>query len=180
MLTYCCVVDTSCGPAHADKLGYGKVILLFRCRIQPTKNSAATTHDLAFIEELWPYTPPHQDIMAEAFGCSMFYSVSPHKVYYVISTADILAPAAIMRDPVHPTIPYGGLRGKKMANPDAKEDSAGRKGTGSCLYRLNVWAMKWGTRSDPARLTKFRYGVQQSCTGGQAEEEERGGGRGGG
>ena len=45
-------------PAHADKLGYGKVILLFKCRIQPTKNSAATTHDLAFIEELWPYTPP--------------------------------------------------------------------------------------------------------------------------
>ena len=23
--------------------------------------------------------------------------------------------------------------------------------------------MKWGTRSDPARLTKFQYGVQPSC-----------------
>ena len=102
-------------PAHAAKLGYGKVILLFKCKVQPVDNAPLENHDLAFIEELWPYTPPYRDIMAEAFGCSMFYSVSPHKAYYVISASDILAPAAIMRDPVHPTIPHGGLRGKKMA-----------------------------------------------------------------
>jgi len=49
--------------AHFDNVSYGRLILVFKCRLASNLSHPQLTveRDLAFIEELWPYTPAHND-----------------------------------------------------------------------------------------------------------------------
>jgi hypothetical protein len=128
-------------PAHTK--GYVQIIMFFKCDICPTKG--AEQHMLAFVEELWPYTPPTSDLLHDEYGCSILYSTHPHPAYYVVPIDSILGPAAIMRDPCTPTILPHGLRGVSKRNPSAVCDKiVGDKG--SRLYRLNAFCMQWGDK----------------------------------
>jgi len=77
------------------------------------------------------------------------YSTTP-KVYYVIDAWRILGPAPIMRNAVHPTIPFRTLplsvQQRKREYPSASEDSKPGEGDGSPQWIVNMWAMMWGTK----------------------------------
>ena len=105
-----------------------------------------------FSEELWPYTPPTEDILQSNYACDMLYSTTPTPAYYVVNVNSLLGTADIMRHPCTPTIPHDGLvaanktRGVKTKNPNASADTNPGDGTGSALFRLNAWCMQWGQR----------------------------------
>ena len=40
-------------PEHVAKVGYGRLILLFKCDIAPNSHTSPEMHEVAFIEELW-------------------------------------------------------------------------------------------------------------------------------
>ena len=66
-------------------------------------------------------------------------------MYYVIDTRRILRPAPIIRNPVHPSIPYGVLSKSLSARardfPHAKEDFKAGRGDGSSQWIVNMWAL---------------------------------------
>ena len=131
---------------HAHTKGYVRLILLFKCEIQIAEGMRAEEHSVAFVEELWPYTPPTSDLLQDEYGCTMLYSTHPHPAYYVVPIDSILGPAAIMRDPCMPTIPPHGLRGVSKKNPSAVCDRMLGDNKGSRLYRLNAFCMQWGEK----------------------------------
>jgi hypothetical protein len=135
---------------HEAELGYGRLVMLFKCWFNVKQGSPLVQRDLAFIEEFWPYKDPSGvDTLCDDFGCTRLYSTSPQKVYYVIDIGLILGPAPITRDPVNPTIPHGAFKGfsalrRQTEYQDARPDT--RKGSrdGSPLYIVNKWAFRWG------------------------------------
>ena len=46
-------------PDHFAKLSYGRLIVTFKCRVAPDLRRHQKTREksLAFVEELWEYTP---------------------------------------------------------------------------------------------------------------------------
>ena len=108
-------------------------------------------HDLAFIEELWQYTPPTQDALQDEYGCTLLYRTSPMATFYVIRADEILGPAAICRNTAPPRIPTAGLgkvaerRRDNLVNPCAQADKGPDDTSGSELYRLNIWHMMGGS-----------------------------------
>ena len=50
-----------------------------------------------FLEELWQYTPPQRDYLADEYKCHHFYSTRPIPAYYVVDIDHILGPAALFR-----------------------------------------------------------------------------------
>ena len=64
-----------------DKVSYGRLILAFKARIAPSLTCKQTTdeRDLTFIEELWEYTPEHNDVdlIRNDFACKRLYRTSP-------------------------------------------------------------------------------------------------------
>ena len=140
--------------AHFDNVSYGRLILVFKCRLASRLSHPQQTveRDLAFIEELWPYTPTlnHADVLGELFDCRHLYRTSPKPTYYVIPVSRILGDAPILADPVTPTIPFRAqahrspsLHGK---NPCSIPDSWPNKYDGSKLFVVNRWAYKRGRR----------------------------------
>jgi hypothetical protein len=135
---------------HEAELGYGRLVMLFKCWFNVKQGSPNVQQDLAFIEEFWPYkNPSGVDTLCEDFGCTRLYSTSPQKVYYVIDISLILGPAPITRDPVNPTIPHGAFKGfsalrKQTEYQDARADTRKGSGDGSPLYIVNKWAFRWG------------------------------------
>jgi hypothetical protein len=138
-------------PEHVAKVGYGRVILLFKCAIAPNSHTSAEMHELAFIEELWRYTPSSPDDLQDKYGCTLLYRTSPVATFYVIRANEILGPAAICRNTAPARIPVGGLgrvaeRGlQSQVNPCARADKGPDDTSGSELYRLNIWHMMWGS-----------------------------------
>ena len=84
-------------PQHEDKMGYGRVIMFFTCKVQVTEGMEALTKNLVFLEELWQYTPPQWDYLADEYKCHHFYSTRPIPAYYVVDIDHILGPAALFR-----------------------------------------------------------------------------------
>ena len=89
------------------------------------------------------------DALCEDFGCSRLYGTCPNKVYYVIDISEIIGPAPITPDPLHPTIPYGAFDNMSQARrkreyQDARTDSRKGNRDGSPLYIVIKWAFEWG------------------------------------
>ena len=86
--------------AHFDNVSYGRLILVFKCRLASRLSHPQQTveRDLAFIEELWPYTPTlnDADVLGELFDCRRLYRTSPKPTYYVIPVSRILGDAPIL------------------------------------------------------------------------------------
>ena len=102
-------------------------------------------HSVAFVEELWQYTPPTSDLLQDKYGCTMLYSMHPHPAYYVVPIDSLLGPAAIMGDPcTHHSCEWPGLRGLRTKNPNTACDQILGDKKGSQLYRLNTFCMQWG------------------------------------
>ena len=132
-------------PSNVEEgVGYGRLICVFKCRTQVNVGEEVTEHHLAFMEELWPFTPRIPDVLMDVYGHKILYSLKPRKVFYVLEMSRILGPASIFRNPGMTSIPKGGLtKTKKMTglfiqNYLAKE--------GCELFRLNMWNMKWGCK----------------------------------
>jgi hypothetical protein len=54
-----------------------------------------TEHHLAFMEELWPFTPRIPDVLVDVYGHKILYSLKTRKVFYVLEMSRILGPASI-------------------------------------------------------------------------------------
>ena len=52
-------------------------VCMLTCKNHVTKN-------LVFLEELWQYTPPQRDYLADEYKCHHFYSTRPIPAYYVV------------------------------------------------------------------------------------------------
>ena len=65
-----------------------------------------------FLEELWRYTPPQRDYLADEYKCHHFYSTRPIPAYYVVDIDHILGPSALFRCPVTPYIGPKGHPGE--------------------------------------------------------------------
>ena len=145
---YCTIPETDLDLTredHVAQVGYGRVVLLFQCAVAPNSTTPPEMQDLAFIEELWRYSPPTTDQLDAEYGCTLLYRTSPTPTFYVIPCNKILGPAAICRNPAPPRIAPGGLRGCRHLNPCAQADTGPDDSSGSELYRLNIWHMMWGS-----------------------------------
>ena len=101
------------------------------------------TKHLVFLEEVWRYTAPKPDYLADKYKCHRFYSTRPNPAYYVVDIDHILGPPNLFRCPVNPCIPLSGLDRVACQNPSAVSESKTGDGKGSPLYRLNMWYMRW-------------------------------------
>jgi len=124
--------------------------MFFKASVGPGVHTARSdSRSLAFIEEYWRLPQQPTDPLCSEFKCVRLYSTTP-KVYYVIDEWRILGPAPIMRNAVHPTIPYRTLphsaQQRKREYPSATEDSKPGEGDGSPQWIVNMWAMMWGTK----------------------------------
>ena len=135
--------------SHFDRVSYGRLILLFKSRIAPditTFPVVSQEADLAFVEELWRYTPENNDadVVRQDFGCTRLYRTHPEPTYYVIDAWRIISDAPIVPDPINPTIPFKGLKYRGAArhnpNPSAMADSRSGRRDGSALFIVNRWA----------------------------------------
>ena len=90
--------------SHFAEVSYGRLILLFKSRIADhvSRPSASDCRCLAFVEELWEYTPAQSDIdpIRTGFGCKRLYRTDPELTYYVIDVWRILGDAPIVADPI--------------------------------------------------------------------------------
>jgi hypothetical protein len=138
-------------------------IMLFKCVICQAAGVSEEEHSLAFVEELWPYTPPTEDMLQSNYACDMLYSTRPTPAYYVVNINSLLGAADIMRHPCTPTIPHDGLaaakktRGVQNKNPNVSADTnpGHSDGTGSALFRVNAWCMQWGRRYAEKHVEKW-------------------------
>jgi len=124
--------------------------MFFKASVGPGVHTARSdSRSLAFIEEYWRLPQQPTDPLCSEFKCVRLYSTTP-KVYYVIDAWRILGPAPIMRNAVHPTIPFRTLplsaQQRKREYPSATEDSKPGEGDGSPQWIVNMWAMMWGTK----------------------------------
>ena len=137
-------------PDHFVKLSYGRLIVTFKCRVAPDLRRHQNTKEksLAFVEELWEYTPGEvKDVFRTDFGCKRLYRTQPKPTYYVVDVWRVIGDAPIVTDPVTPRIPCGTvLRGTGAGgitrNPMAKADSSRTKTDGSALFIVNKWGFK--------------------------------------
>ena len=141
-------------PVHEEQMGYGKVIMLFRCKVQVTQGMEAQTQNLVLLEELWRYTPPQRDYLADEYKCHLFYSTRPRPAYYVVDIDRILGPAALFRCPVNPSIGPLGLDRVGALNPSAVAERSEGDGKGSPLYRLHMWYMRWGNTNEGMKMVR--------------------------
>ena len=132
-----------------DRISYGRLILVFKSRIATNITVpliVSEERSLAFVEELWKYTPENNDADAirQDFGCTRLYRTRPEPTYYVIDAWRIISDAPIVPDPINSTIPYKGLKYRGAArhnpNPSAMADSRSGRGDGSALFIVNRWA----------------------------------------
>jgi hypothetical protein len=84
-------------PDHEEKMGYGRAILFFTCKVRATTRSPAGKKHLVFMEEA--------DYLADEYKCHRFYSKRPNPAYSVVDIDHILGPAALFRYTVNPCIP---------------------------------------------------------------------------
>jgi hypothetical protein len=63
-------------PDHEQKLGYGRAIMFFTCQVRAPRLPVEIKH-LVFMEEVWRYTPPKPDYLADEYECHRFYSTRP-------------------------------------------------------------------------------------------------------
>ena len=133
--------------SHFAKVSYGRLILLFESRIAEhvSRPAASDCRCLAFVEELWEYTPSESDIdpIRTEFGCRRLYRTDPEPTYYVLDVWRILGDAPIIADPINPTIPFKALKyngpARSNPNPCARADSSPKKHDGSALFIVNKW-----------------------------------------
>jgi hypothetical protein len=73
------------------RLSYGSVVLFFKTYLSVDKNGVRQEHDLAFVEELWPWetVPGKGDVLGSEFHCRRLYGAAPKKIYQVIDTGEI-------------------------------------------------------------------------------------------
>jgi len=74
---YCTIADEDLDltkPEHVAQVGYSRVVLLFQCAIAANSNTDHQIMDLAFIEELWCYSPLKDQLDSE-YGCTLLYPV---------------------------------------------------------------------------------------------------------
>ena len=164
---YCTIPDDDLDLTredHVAQLGYGRVVLLFECALAPDSTTHPLMQQLAFIEELWRYSPPTKDQLDSQHGCTLLYQTSPMPTFYVIPCTKILGPAAICRNPAPARIPPDGLRGCRLLNPCALADKGPQDSSGSELYRLNIWYMMWGSMIS---VQPLRYRLPAPLTQGQ-------------
>ena len=76
-------------PQHP--VAYVRLIMLFKCGICPAQGVSEEEHSLAFVEELWPYTPPREDILQSKYECDMLYTTKPTPAYYVVNINSLLS-----------------------------------------------------------------------------------------
>ena len=107
-----------------------------------------------FLEELWQYTPPQRDYLADEYKCHHFYSTRPIPAYYVVDIDHILGPAALFRCPVNPCIGPKGLDRVGRQNPSAHAETREGDGKGSLLYRLHMWYMRWGNTHEGMQMVR--------------------------
>ena len=74
---------------YIDRVRYGRLVLVFKARIAPdiiTVPIVSEEKSLAFVEELWRYSPENNDadIIRQDFGCTRLYRTHPEPTYYVI------------------------------------------------------------------------------------------------
>ena len=80
--------------------------MFFKASVGPGVHIARSdSRSLTFIEEYWRLIQQPTDPLCSEFKCVRLYSTTP-KVNYVIDAWRILGPAPIMRNAVHPTIPF--------------------------------------------------------------------------
>ena len=75
------------------------------CKLKVSERLPVETKHLVFLDEVWRYTAPKPDYLADEYKCHRFYSTRPNPAYYVVDIDHILGPAALFRCPVNPCIP---------------------------------------------------------------------------
>ena len=109
-------------PDHEEKLGHGRAIMFFTCKVRASELLPVEIKHLVFMEEVWRYTAPKADYLTDEYKCHRFYSTRPNPAYYVVDIDHILGPAALFRCPVNPCIPPSGLRVARH-NPSAVSET---------------------------------------------------------
>jgi hypothetical protein len=56
-------------PDHEEKLGYGRAIMFFTCKVRASERLPVEIKHLAFMEEVWRYTAPKPDYLADEYKC---------------------------------------------------------------------------------------------------------------
>jgi len=135
-------------PVDTRALTQDESFYFFKASLGPGEHSnRPDQRSVAFIEEYWRLLPQSDDPLWSEFGCARLYSTQP-RVHHVIDTWRILGPAQIIRNPVHPTIPFGTLPTSQAARqrqyPSAKSDSAPDRHDGSPQWIVNMWSLMWG------------------------------------
>jgi hypothetical protein len=146
---------------YIDRVSYGRLVLVFKARIAPdiiTVPIVSEEKSLAFVEELWRYSPENNDadIIRQDFGCTRLYRTHPEPTYYVIDAWRIISDAPIIPDPINATIPHKALKYRGPArdnpNPSAMADSRSDKGDGSALFIVNRWSFSSARASSGVML----------------------------
>jgi hypothetical protein len=68
------------------------------------------------------------------------------------SAGRVAGPAPILRDPVNPTIPYGGIPKSSPEYPFARADSRRYSRDGSKLFLVDEWALTKSRHKNTASL----------------------------
>ena len=61
-------------PDHEEKLGYGRAIMFFTCQVRTSLRLPMEIKHLVFMEEVWRYTAPKPDYLADEYKCHHLYS----------------------------------------------------------------------------------------------------------
>ena len=104
---------------------------------------------LVFMEEVWRYTAPKPDYLADEYKCHLFYSTRPNPAYYVVDIdqywdQQLYSDAQSIH--VLPPLASTGVNRVARQKPSAVSETNAGDGKGSPLYRLthDMWYMRWG------------------------------------
>jgi hypothetical protein len=146
---------TSISEYDLDDLWFGRVLCVYRIRIQTDKDWAAnraappgsplkyTEHDIVLLGTWFPFVPRANE---RRDGSNlMLCEPSPDPVVYPVPAQDILARVPVVPAGDTGTIPERALDGLGAGrfSDVCKADRAGEPGSGSRLYYVNRWAMDW-------------------------------------
>ena len=69
--------------------------MFFTCKVRPSERLPVEIKHLVFMEEVWRYTAPKPDYLADEYKCHLFYSTRPNPAYYVVDIDYVFPPPAL-------------------------------------------------------------------------------------
>jgi hypothetical protein len=141
-----------CPHPDEDTVWYGRTMLIFKVRVQTDDDLAQggveTELEIAMVEvftsvRLPSALSPHRRLVV--------YAPAPKPRVYMIRCDDILGKL--------PVVPMGDtgtwnddLPGIMIFGNDARRDTPGQPGSGSAVWYVNTWAMRWAKdKFDPSQ-----------------------------